>query len=68
MTTLWRPCDLWPKYFLLYNNIRKYAIFGNKYLKILKIVPVRESGSKYITVEFDNEEYVGIIVSYPNYV
>ena len=28
-----------PKYFLLYNNICEYAIFDNKYLKILKIVP-----------------------------
>ena len=57
-----------PNYLLLYNNICEYAIFDNKYLKIIKIVPVKESESEYITVEFDNEEYVGIKVSHPNYI
>lgn len=57
-----------PKYFLLYNNICEHAIFDNKYLKILKIVPVKESDSEYITVEFENDEYVGIQISHPNYI
>ena len=56
-----------PKYFLLYNNICKYSIFDSKYLQILKIVPVKESKSEYITIEFENEEYVGIQISHPNY-
>ena len=56
-----------PKYFFLYNNVCEHSVFDNKYLKILKVVPVKESKSEYITVEFENEEYVGIQISYPNY-
>ena len=49
-----------PKYFLLYNNICEYSIFDSKYLKILKIVSVKKSDCEYITLEFENEEYIGI--------
>ena len=56
-----------PKYFLLYNNICEYSIFDTKYLKILKIVPVKESDSEYVTIEFENDEYVGVQISHPNY-
>ena len=56
-----------PKYFLLYNNICQYSIFDTKYLPILKIVPIRQSDSEYITIEFKNEEYIGIQTSHPNY-
>ncbi len=56
-----------PKYFLLYNNICQYSIFDTKYLPILKIIPIKNTDSEYITIEFKNEEYIGIQVSHPNY-
>ena len=56
-----------PKYFLLYNNICQYSIFDTKYLPILKIIPIKNIDSEYITIEFKNDEYIGIQVSHPNY-
>ena len=56
-----------PKYFLLYNNICEHSIYDSKFLKILKIVPVKESTAEYMTIEFENEEYHSIQVSHPNY-
>ena len=48
------------KYFLLYNNICRYSIFDTKYLPILKIIPIKNIDSEFITIEFKNEEYIGI--------
>ena len=56
-----------PKYFLLYNNICEHSIYDSKFLRILKIVPVRESLAEFMTIEFENEEYQKIQVSHPNY-
>ena len=56
-----------PKYFLLYNNICEHSIYDSKFLKILKIVHVKESKAEYMTIEFENEEYHSIQVSHPNY-
>ena len=56
-----------PKYFLLYNNICEHSIYDNKFLRILKIIPVRESNSEYVTLEFENAEFVRIQISHPNY-
>ena len=36
-------------------------------LRILKIIPVRESNSEYVTLEFENAEFVRIQISLPNY-
>ena len=35
-----------PKYFLLYNNICEHSIYDSKFLRVLKIVPVKESDSE----------------------
>ena len=56
-----------PKYFLLYNNICEHSIYDSKFLRVLKIVPVKESDSEYVTLEFENEEYLKIQVSHPNF-
>ena len=56
-----------PKYFLLYNNICEHSIYDSKFLRVLKIVPVKESDSEYVTLEFENEEYFKIQVSHPNF-
>ena len=56
-----------PKYFLLYNNICEHSIYDSKFLRVLKIVPVKESDSEYVTLEFANEEYLKIQVSHPNF-
>ena len=31
------------------------------------MVPVKESNSEYVTIEFENNEYVGVQISHPNY-
>ena len=33
----------------------------------MKIIPIKNTDSEYITIEFENEEYIGIQVSHPNY-
>ena len=49
------------------NTAVEYSIFDTKYLKILKIVPIKEADSEYVTIEFENDEYVGVQTSHPNY-
>ena len=56
-----------PKYFLLYNNICEHSIYDSRFLRVLKVVPVKASDSEYMTIEFENEEYLKIQVSHPNF-
>ena len=50
---------LFSQSFFIFSSIVEFSIMGDTYEKILKVVPIpNDSKGKYVTVEFDEPEYI----------
>ena len=56
-----------PRYALVYNNIIEDSIVDNSYYKILKTIYFEDSGSKWKTITYKNEEYKKVQEKTPLY-
>jgi hypothetical protein len=47
-----------PKYLMLYGDFVNPSLVGGNLLKILKIIPIKESITKYVLYEIENKEFL----------